>query len=64
MFENGYFIHPVFYTKIMYKEGFANYFEEWWHFSYGDQLWATYRYKRYAIYGSINRILIEEYLDI
>lgn len=40
--------------NVMYKEGFANYPGEWWHFSYGDQLWAAYRYKRYAIYGSIN----------
>ncbi len=40
--------------KVMHKEGFANYPGEWWHFAYGDQLWAAYRYKRYAIYGSIN----------
>lgn len=40
--------------KVMHKEGFANYPGEWWHFSYGDQLWAAYRYKRYALYGSIN----------
>ena len=37
--------------KVMYKEGFANYPGEWWHYSYGDQLWAAYRYKRYAIYS-------------
>lgn len=40
--------------KVMNKEGFANYPGEWWHFSYGDQLWAAYRYKRYALYSSIN----------
>ena len=38
--------------NAMYKEGFANYPGEWWHFSYGDQLWAAYRYKRCAIYGA------------
>ena len=37
--------------NVMHKEGFANYPGEWWHFAYGDQLWAAYRYKRYAIYG-------------
>lgn len=42
--------------NMMHKEGFANYPGEWWHFSYGDQLWAAYRYKRYAIYGVINKI--------
>ncbi len=42
--------------NMMHNEGFANYPGEWWHFSYGDQLWAAYRYKRYAIYGVINKI--------
>ena len=37
--------------NVMHKEGFANYPGEWWHFSYGDQLWAAYRYKRHAIYS-------------
>ena len=41
-------------SNVMYKVGFANYPGEWWHFSYGDQLWAAYRYKCYAICGSIN----------
>lgn len=39
--------------KVMRKEGFANYPGEWWHFAYGDQLWAAYRYKCYAIYGPL-----------
>lgn len=38
----------------MKKEGFVNYPGEWWHFSYGDQLWAAYKNKKYAIYGSID----------
>lgn len=37
--------------KLMREEGFANYPNEWWHFAYGDQLWAAYKNKRYAIYG-------------
>lgn len=39
--------------KAMREEGFVNYPGEWWHFSYGDQLWAAYRLKRYALYSSI-----------
>ena len=40
--------------NVMHNSGFANYPGEWWHFSYGDQLWAAYRYKRYAIYGALS----------
>lgn len=39
--------------KAMRKEGFANYPAEWWHFAYGDQLWAAYRHRRHAIYGPL-----------
>ena len=38
--------------NVMRKEGFANYPGEWWHFSYGDQLWAAYRHKPCAIYST------------
>lgn len=31
--------------------GFENYEEEWWHFSYGDQMWGKKRNK-HAIYGA------------
>ncbi len=41
--------------KVMHKEGFVNYPGEWWHFAYGDQLWAAYSYKCYAIYGPLNK---------
>lgn len=30
--------------------GFTNYREEWWHFDYGNQFWATQN-KSHAIYG-------------
>ncbi len=42
--------------KAMCCEGFVNYPAEWWHFSYGDQMWAAYRFKRYAIYGVKNSV--------
>lgn len=39
--------------KIMEKQGFVNFPGEWWHFSYGDRLWAAYKGKRNGgIYGS------------
>lgn len=40
--------------KIMRDAGFANYPEEWWHWSYGDQMWAANLGKQQALYGGIN----------
>jgi len=40
-------------VKIMKKQGFVNFPGEWWHFSYGDRLWAAYNGKRNGgFYGS------------
>ena len=39
--------------EIMTKFGFAQHPNEWWHFSYGDQLWAWKNKKGNAIYGKI-----------
>lgn len=44
--------------RAMRGAGFANYPAEWWHFSYGDRLWAAYRGRRRAIYGAIDRCMI------
>ena len=38
---------------IMTKFGFAQHPNEWWHFSYGDQLWAWTKKKSNALYGKI-----------
>ena len=38
---------------IMTKFGFAQHPNEWWHFSYGDQLWAWKNKKENAIYGKV-----------
>ena len=38
---------------IMIKFGFVQHPNEWWHFSYGDQLWAWKRNKASALYGKI-----------
>jgi D-alanyl-D-alanine dipeptidase len=39
--------------EVMNKFGFAQHPNEWWHFSYGDQLWAWKNKKANAFYGKI-----------
>jgi D-alanyl-D-alanine dipeptidase len=36
--------------KAMTRVGFVNYPNEWWHFSYGDRMWAAYSGELLAIY--------------
>jgi zinc D-Ala-D-Ala dipeptidase len=38
---------------VMEEAGFINFENEWWHFSYGDQMWAFKKARNYAIYGSV-----------
>jgi D-alanyl-D-alanine dipeptidase len=45
--------------NIMKSEGFINYPGEWWHFCYGDRMWAAYSKKRNAIYGYIEKAKIK-----
>jgi len=33
----------------MHSAGFSNFPGEWWHFSYGDRVWAAYLRKTHAI---------------
>lgn len=40
--------------EVMREVGFVNYDSEWWHFSYGDQMWASETGADFAIYGSID----------
>jgi D-alanyl-D-alanine dipeptidase len=35
----------------MADEGFAAHPDEWWHFSYGDQMWAALTDAPAALYG-------------
>lgn len=37
--------------KSMRSAGFVNYPGEWWHFSYGDKLWAAYNRLKKCPYG-------------
>lgn len=39
--------------KAMERQGFKNYPGEWWHFAYGDRLWAAYSNKKQCFYGEI-----------
>ncbi len=38
-------------AEVMEAVGFAQHPHEWWHFSYGDQLWAWQTGRQHAIYG-------------
>lgn len=38
----------------MLKEGFVNWPDEWWHYSYGDQMWATMNYPNEAFYSNLD----------
>jgi D-alanyl-D-alanine dipeptidase len=37
---------------VMNEAGFANYPDEWWHYSWGDQMWAALTGAPAAIYGA------------
>ena len=39
--------------QTMLKSGFASNYNEWWHYSYGDQRWSWFYRKAHAIYGII-----------
>lgn len=38
---------------VLEKVGFKNYPREWWHFSYGDKMWAAYSFRKEAFYGYV-----------
>lgn len=41
---------------VMIESGFSNFPSEWWHYDYGDQLWAYYTGKKSALYGAAKPI--------
>ena len=41
---------------VMQKQGFVNYPNEWWHFCYGDRMWAPYSNKSSCFYGLVEEI--------
>ncbi len=40
-------------NEVMTHRGFVRHPNEWWHFSYGDQLWAWISNEKLAIYGGV-----------
>jgi D-alanyl-D-alanine dipeptidase len=42
-------------AHTLMEVGLAPYFQEWWHFSYGDQLWAQSAHQATAVYGQVPR---------
>ncbi len=48
--------------RAMSKVGFVNYIHEWWHWCYGESLWASINKKRYAIYGSVHLKNLKKFL--
>jgi len=39
----------------MIQAGFVNYPLEWWHYSYGDRMWAAYSNRAKCFYGPLNK---------
>jgi zinc D-Ala-D-Ala dipeptidase len=39
--------------SAMIRVGFWYYPNEWWHYCYGDRMWAAYTYQEFAIYGPL-----------
>ena len=57
--ENPYLTHEerknrAILVSAMLGAGFINYPAEWWHYSYGDQMWAAYSRKPFAVYKAIH----------
>ena len=42
--------------EVMEKAGFVWYPGEWWHYCYGDRMWAVYTGKKECFYGPIQSI--------
>ena len=40
-------------NQVMTHRGFVRHPNEWWHFSYGDQLWAWISNEETAIYVGV-----------
>lgn len=40
---------------VMIQAGFVNYPMEWWHYSYGDRMWAAYSNRNECFYGPLNQ---------
>jgi D-alanyl-D-alanine dipeptidase len=41
--------------RTMLEAGFASYYAEWWHYSYGDEIWAWFYGKDDCLFGLIEK---------
>jgi D-alanyl-D-alanine dipeptidase len=41
--------------STMLKAGFSSYYAEWWHYSYGDQIWAWFYGRDMCLYDIVER---------
>ncbi len=63
--ESAEYIHPEVISNrrmlyhVLTSVGFTNLPSEWWHYDYGDQLWAYYNRKPVAMYGATKPIKLE-----
>lgn len=46
-------LHRKVLCRLMRSEDFVNYPGEWWHFSYGDRMWAAYSHRKKAVYDTV-----------
>lgn len=51
--EQKYHVNRLLLRAAMESAGFVQHPNEWWHFSYGDQMWAWQNQKAIAHYGRI-----------
>jgi len=45
--------------SVMVEAGFVNYPLEWWHFSYGDRMWAAYTRRAQALFEIVEAAAIQ-----
>ncbi|GAL22499.1 D-alanyl-D-alanine dipeptidase [Vibrio maritimus] len=50
--------------NAMIEAGFTNLPSEWWHYDYGNQMWANYTGRNKAIYGATRPLTIEHLWNI
>ncbi|MCY1423195.1 D-alanyl-D-alanine dipeptidase [compost metagenome] len=53
-------VHRRLLYNAMCAAGFSNLSSEWWHYDYGDQLWAWHQGQKRAIYGPAQVLPLEQ----
>jgi D-alanyl-D-alanine dipeptidase len=52
-------LHRKILRERMEEQGFVWYPGEWWHFCYGDRMWAVYTKQKECMYGPVSKQLIQ-----